>query len=96
MTKKCDNKSVGMLVWRDGSLLLIERRKPPFGFAPPAGHIDGDDSFEESAKRELKEEVGLEMIYYYLRPKLKNMFVEISAKMTGKNRPGLSQFGTNC
>lgn len=49
-----------MLVWRDGSLLLIERKKPPFGFAPPAGHIDGDSSFEESAKRELKEEVGLE------------------------------------
>jgi len=60
MTKKCDNKSVGMLVWRDGTLLLIERRKPPFGFAPPAGHVDGDNSFEESAERELKEEVGLE------------------------------------
>lgn len=60
MAKKCDNKSVGMLVWRDSSLLLIERKKPPFGFAPPAGHIDEDNSFEESAKRELKEEVGLE------------------------------------
>ena len=60
MTKKCDNKSVGMLVWREDSLLLIERKKPPFGFAPPAGHIDGYDSFEESAKRELKEEVGFE------------------------------------
>lgn len=60
MDKKCDNKSVGMLVWRDGSLLLIERRKPPFGFAPPAGHVDEDNSFEQSAKRELKEEVGLE------------------------------------
>ena len=59
MTKKCDNKSVGMLVWRDGTLLLIERKKPPFGFAPPAGHIDGDNSFEESAKRELQEEVDL-------------------------------------
>jgi len=60
MTKKCDNKSVGILVWRESSLLLIERKKPPFGFAPPAGHIDRDNSFEESAKRELKEEVGLE------------------------------------
>ena len=60
MAKKCDNKSVGMLVWRDGGLLLIERKKPPFGFALPAGHIDGDNSFEESAKRELQEEVGLE------------------------------------
>ena len=59
MAKKCDNKSVGMLVWKDDTLLLIERKKPPFGFAPPAGHIDEDNSFEESAKRELKEEVGL-------------------------------------
>lgn len=60
MPKLCDHKSVGMLVWRNDKLLLIERRKPPFGFAPPAGHIDGDNSFEESARRELKEEVGLE------------------------------------
>lgn len=59
MAKKCDNKSVGMLVWKDEKLLLIERKKPPFGFAPPAGHIDGDNSFEEAAVRELKEEVGL-------------------------------------
>lgn len=60
MPKICDNKSVGMLVWKDGSLLLIERKKPPFGFAPPAGHIDEDVSFEEAAKKELKEEVGLD------------------------------------
>lgn len=60
MANKCDNKSVGMIVWKGNDLLLIERKKPPFGFAPPAGHIDGDNSFEESAKRELKEEVGLD------------------------------------
>ena len=60
MIKKCDNKSVGMLVWKEGKLLLIERKKPPFGFAPPAGHLDEDNSFEHSAQRELKEEVGLE------------------------------------
>ncbi|NCN22468.1 NUDIX hydrolase [Candidatus Falkowbacteria bacterium] len=60
MANKCDNKSVGMLVWRDEKLLLIERKKKPFGFAPPAGHLDGDNSFEQAAKRELKEEVGLD------------------------------------
>lgn len=60
MPKLCDNKSIGMLVWRGDKLLLIERKKPPFGFAPPAGHIDEDNSFETAAKRELKEEVGLE------------------------------------
>lgn len=60
MPKICDNKSVGMLVWKDGGLLLIERKQPPFGFAPPAGHIDTDISFEDAARRELKEEVGLD------------------------------------
>jgi len=60
MSKLCDNKSVGMLVWRDDKLLLIERKKPPFGFAPPSGHVDKDNSFEAAAKRELKEEVGIE------------------------------------
>lgn len=59
MPKKCDNKSVGMLVWRNDKLLLIERMKPPFGFAPPAGHVEGNDLFEDTAKRELEEEVGL-------------------------------------
>lgn len=49
-----------MLVWKDDKLLLIERAKFPFGFAIPAGHVDGDSSYEESAKRELREEVGLE------------------------------------
>lgn len=59
-TKICDHTSVGMLVWKDEKLLLIERAKFPFGFAIPAGHIDDDSSYEESAERELREEVGLE------------------------------------
>lgn len=48
-----------MLVWQNKKLLLIERKKPPFGFAPPAGHVDQDISYETAAKRELKEEAGL-------------------------------------
>ncbi|MEI7480343.1 MAG: NUDIX domain-containing protein [bacterium] len=62
MSNICDHKSVGMFVWKEGKLLLIERAKFPFGFAVPAGHIDGDSTFEESAVRELKEEVGLEAV----------------------------------
>ena len=58
----CDHTSVGMLVWQNDQLLLIERKIPPFGFAPPAGHVDGDDSFETAAKRELQEEVGLDTV----------------------------------
>lgn len=58
-TDRCDHTSVGMLVWRANKLLLIERRKFPFGFAPPAGHVDDRGSFEKAADAELFEEVGL-------------------------------------
>lgn len=58
--KTCDHTSVGMLV-RDGNrLLLIERKKFPFGFAPPAGHVDSDPTYEVAARRELQEEAGLD------------------------------------
>ena len=57
---KCDHKSAGILVWNNGKLLLIERKNFPFGFAPPAGHLDSD-TYEDAAKRELKEEVGLDV-----------------------------------
>ena len=68
MSKVCDHRSVGMMVWREGKLLLIERKKFPLGFAVPAGHVDDDVSFEDAARRELREEVGLvatelELIY---------------------------------
>jgi ADP-ribose pyrophosphatase YjhB (NUDIX family) len=59
--KDCDNTSVGMFIWKDGKLLLIERMKFPFGFAVPAGHVDNHGSFENAAKEEVEEEVGLEV-----------------------------------
>lgn len=59
MTGPCNNTSVGILVVRDGCLLLIERAKWPYGFAPPAGHVDDGESYEQAAYRELAEEAGL-------------------------------------
>jgi ADP-ribose pyrophosphatase YjhB (NUDIX family) len=60
--KSCDHTSVGMLVWKENKLLMIERKRFPFGYAPPAGHVDSDPSFEVAAIRELDEEVGLNAI----------------------------------
>jgi ADP-ribose pyrophosphatase YjhB (NUDIX family) len=60
--EKCDHTSVGILVWQNDRLLLVERNRFPFGFAPPSGHLDGDHSFEIAALRELKEEVNLSII----------------------------------
>jgi 8-oxo-dGTP pyrophosphatase MutT (NUDIX family) len=52
---------VGLIVKQDGNILIIERKKFPPGFALPAGHLDGD-TFEEAAKRELREETGIEAL----------------------------------
>lgn len=67
MPKICDNKSVGILIWRDGTLLMIERKKYNFGYAIPAGHQDGDDP-PTTAQKELGEETGL--IAEKLEPRL--------------------------
>lgn len=56
----CNNTSVGVLVERDGKLLLLERKNIPLGYAPPAGHVKDGETYEEAAVRELQEEVGLQ------------------------------------
>lgn len=57
--ERCTNASAGLIVERDGRLLLLERRKPPLGFACPAGHVDEGETPLEAARRELREETGL-------------------------------------
>jgi ADP-ribose pyrophosphatase YjhB (NUDIX family) len=64
--KECDHKSVGMLVWKNGKLLLIERGRPPYGFALPAGHVDDKGSYENAAREETEEEVGLQVTHLKL------------------------------
>lgn len=59
---ECGGKSVGAIIEReDGSLLMIERMKFPFGWACVAGHIDEGEEPLEALKREVREEVGLEV-----------------------------------
>lgn len=59
---ECDNKSVGVIVRKEDKILLIERKKFPHGFACPAGHVDDHGSFEDAARDELREEVGLTIV----------------------------------
>lgn len=51
--------SAGALIEKDGQVLLIDRVKPPFGYAGPAGHIDGAETARAAIIREVKEETGL-------------------------------------
>ncbi len=51
--------SVGIFIERLGKFLLIDRAKPPLGFACVAGHVDNNETPDEAIVREVKEEIGL-------------------------------------
>ncbi|KKT40799.1 MAG: hypothetical protein UW30_C0018G0019 [Candidatus Giovannonibacteria bacterium GW2011_GWA2_44_13b] len=60
--QKCTNKRVGTIFCNSrGNILLINRTKAPYGWSPPAGHVDKEEGndFRKAAVRENLEEVGL-------------------------------------
>lgn len=42
-------------------IILIKRKNPPFGWAIPGGFVDYNESLEQSAIREAKEETSLDV-----------------------------------
>ncbi|MCD6498451.1 MAG: NUDIX hydrolase [Deltaproteobacteria bacterium] len=46
---------------RPGSVVLIERRNPPHGWALPGGFVDEGEALWLAAVREVKEETGLDV-----------------------------------
>ncbi len=53
--------TVDVIIEFDNGIVLIERSNPPFGWAIPGGFVDYGESLEESARREAKEETGLDL-----------------------------------
>lgn len=42
-------------------IVLIQRKNPPYGWAIPGGFVDVGETVENAARREMKEEVSLEV-----------------------------------
>ena len=53
----------GVLVEMEGGILLVKRGQPPFKgwWALPSGYIEADESVEQAAVRECREETGLDI-----------------------------------
>jgi 8-oxo-dGTP diphosphatase len=68
---------VGVIILRDGKVLLGKRRSTlgagAWGF--PGGHLEWKESFSVCARREVKEETGLEISSLVLGPSTNDIFV---------------------
>lgn len=54
--------TVDIIIEREGrGIILIQRLKPPYGWALPGGFVDYGESLEEAARREAREETSLEV-----------------------------------
>ena len=53
--------TVDVIIERDDQIVLVRRRNPPHGWALPGGFIDPGESVAQAARREAKEETGLDV-----------------------------------
>lgn len=64
--KKCDNKSVGVIIRKEDNFAVIKKKNFPRAYAFVAGHLDGN-TYEAAALKEVREEAGI----YVMSLKLK-------------------------
>ena len=81
--------TVDVLIEKDGAIILIERKNPPFGWALPGGFVEVGESVETAAAREAEEETGikvkeLKQFHVYSEPDRDPRFHTISCVFTAK------------
>ncbi|MGC6509188.1 MAG: NUDIX domain-containing protein [Myxococcota bacterium] len=74
MSYRNPTPTVDIIIHKDGKILLIKRKNPPFGWALPGGFVDEGETVEQAAIREAKEETGLDvqletLLYVYSDPR---------------------------
>lgn len=74
-----------------GGVVLVRRRHPPLGWALPGGFVECGETLEEAARREAREETGLEVelicqLHTYSDPKRDPRFHTISTVFVGRAR----------
>lgn len=75
--------TVDIIIEQQGTILLIKRKNPPYGWALPGGFVDYGESLEQAAVREAREETSLEvsnlrLLGCYSDPSRDNRFHTIS------------------
>lgn len=53
--------TVDIIIRLSGGIVLIERKNPPYGWALPGGFVDYGESLETAARREAREETGVDL-----------------------------------
>jgi 8-oxo-dGTP diphosphatase len=59
--KQVPRPTVDVVIEIDAGIVLVRRKNPPHGWALPGGFVDGGESVATAARREAKEETGLDV-----------------------------------
>jgi 8-oxo-dGTP diphosphatase len=59
--KKAPKPTVDIIIEVDAGIVLVRRKYPPHGWALPGGFVDAGEWVAQAARREAKEETGLDV-----------------------------------